>query len=745
MADLKVLHLISGGDTGGAKTHVHSLLKTLSRDMEIKLACFVRGEFSREAAGLGIDTVDFDGKPFARILLELRRMVRAGGYTLVHCHGSRANLMGALLKLCTRVTVVSTVHSDYRLDYLGRPLAKLTYGTLNALALRLLDYRIGVSEFMRRLLIGRGFRPNRIFTIHNGVDVSEPPKAESRAEARRSFGLDAPEGAVVLGIAARLNPVKDVGTLLRGFARARAEAPGLRLLIAGDGPERAELEALAAELGLGDSLRFLGWVADMERFYAALDVNVLTSLSETFPYVLTEGARHALATVSSRVGGVPELIVHGETGLLFPPGDDRALSALLVSLAGDAGLRERLGEALWEKVQGEFSSQATAARQKAIYAEILRRKALGRRGRDGVLLCGAYGRGNVGDDGILEAVLLQLRGIDPFLPITVLARRPKETAEHAGVDTLHTFDIFRFLPLMRRTVLYINGGGSLIQDVTSKRSLWYYLFTIRHAKARGCKVLMYACGIGPVLYAGDVRRVRRDLNACVDIITLRESYSAGELGRFGVTEPEIVLSSDPALILPPADDAAVDALFAEYGIDPKGSYICFALRQWKGSLPAPETFAAAAKLAYEKFGLTPVFLSVNYRSDDEAAREAIAGLGDIPHFRIAALLGPSMTIGVLGRMRVVLSMRLHGLIFAASQGVPVVGVVYDPKVSAFMQSVGSGSYVELDELSPETLLPLVEGAAALAEDREALQSNVKRLLELEERNVDAVRKLLGRN
>ncbi|MCL2343526.1 MAG: polysaccharide pyruvyl transferase family protein [Firmicutes bacterium] len=731
---MKVLHLISGGDAGGAKTHVHLLLETLSRDIEVRLCCFIRGEFSEEAVALGIPTVDFDGRGFVRTFLALRKMVRTEGYELVHCHGSRANLMGTLLKLFTPAPVLSTVHSDPRLDYLGRPFAKVTYGVLNACALRMLDYRVAVSEAMRRLLISRGFAPNRIFTIHNGVEIEAPLKTVCREE-----------GAVTVGIAARLHPVKDVATLLRGFALAFREAPNLRLRVAGDGPDRAALEALSKELGIGGAVRFLGWVSDMDAFYAALDVNALTSLSETFPYVLTEGARYALPTVSSRVGGVPELISHGETGLLFPPGDEKALSALLLELARDRALRERLGAALRNRVWREFSGQATAERQKAIYAEVLRREALGKRGRDGVLLCGAYGHGNVGDDGILEAILLQLKGIDPFLPVTVLARRPKETATRFGVDVLHTFDIFKFLPLMRRTILYINGGGSLIQDVTSKRSLWYYLFTLRRAKARGCKVLMYACGIGPVLYEDDVKRVRRDLNACVDMITLRESHSAEELARFGVTKPEIIVSSDPALTLPPADDAAVDALFLENGIDPGGNYICFALRKWKGALPSPESFVAAAKAAYEQFGLASIFLSVNYRSDSEAAKEAMSKLDiHVPYFSIFAPLGPSLTIGVLRRMKIVLSMRLHALIFAASQGVPVIGVVYDPKVSAFMQSIGRGAYVELDALSPETLVPLMESTAQMAAEPEQLRENVKRLLEVEERNVDAVRKLLGK-
>ena len=104
--------------------------------------------------------------------------------------------------------------------------------------------------------------------------------------------------SVVVGIAARLNPVKDVATLIRGFAHAAHQEGNLRLVIAGDGQERGMLENLAKQLGVADKVCFAGWLGDMDLFYQAIDINTLTSVSETFPYALTEGARFALPTVS---------------------------------------------------------------------------------------------------------------------------------------------------------------------------------------------------------------------------------------------------------------------------------------------------------------------------------------------------------------------------------------------------------------------------------------------------------------
>lgn len=291
---MKVLHLISGGDTGGAKTHVHSLLAGLTPRIQVKMVCFTEGPFVEEARALGIDTQVFPGRNFFTNLKKLTQMVRAEGFDIIHSHGSRGNMMAAFLSRKTGLPTVSTVHSDYRLDYLGRPLSRLTYGTINTLALRKLDYRIGVSDAMVDLLIERKFDPERLFAIYNGLDFTPRTPAMDREEYLRSVGLDADESCVIAGIAARLDPVKDIATLIRGFAKAHQTAPRLRLLIAGDGQEMANLKQLAADLGVAKEVCFAGWVRDTDSFYNALDINTLTSISETFPYALTEGARAGL-------------------------------------------------------------------------------------------------------------------------------------------------------------------------------------------------------------------------------------------------------------------------------------------------------------------------------------------------------------------------------------------------------------------------------------------------------------------
>ena len=738
---MKVIHLISGGDTGGARTHVYSLLKYLGQIIDVQLVCFRGGDFADGAAALGIPTMVLD-RGFAANLGALKKLIRAGEYDLVHCHGSMANVMGALLRRSVRVPVISTVHSDYRLDYLGRPFARAVYGTLNIWALHQLDYRVCVSDPIRQRLIDRGFEPNRLFSIYNGLDFSHVVPKTDRAAYFAQFGYTVHEGDVIAGIAARLDPVKDIPTLIRAVALAQKACPQLRLAIAGEGMERKKLEALAAELGIADSVFFLGWVNDLDSFYGALDINTLSSLSEAFPYALPEGARAHLATVASNVGGVPAIIEHGVTGLLIEPGDVRMLAAYLARFALDADYRHEMGEALYRRGKADFSEEATGLRQLEIYNAVFRMERNRRDGaRDGVLICGAYGFGNTGDDAILQAIIGEMRRIDAHMPVTVLSRRPKDTQRAFGVNACHRFGVFAIRRVMRRSQLFISGGGSLMQDVTSRLSLWYYLSTIRMAHGCGCKVQMYGCGIGPVLREQHRKLAASVLNASVDVITLREPDSLKELQSMGVTKPEILLTADPALTLPAASEDEIDSVLLRAGIPTHGKYLCFALRNWKGFEDKAPLFAQAAKYAYETYSLTPVFAAVEKHLDPVAGRLAAAGL-DIPHYFLDDAGSAGTIIGALSRMQAVVSMRLHALIFAAGQGIPLAGVVYDPKVSAFLRYIGQENFLDLDALTADALKAMIDCMVSSPISPEAQAAAVQKLRQIEQVNVDTARRLL---
>ena len=739
---MKVIHLISGGDSGGAKTHVLSLLQNLKETITVRMVCFRDGPFADEARALGIPTdIMSGGVPAVR--QQLLQLIRQEGYQVIHCHGARANMMGALLRLSLDVPVVTTVHSDYRLDYMGRPISHLTFGTINAIALRRLDYYIGVSDAMVDLLISRNFPPDRFYPLYNGIDFTPGTPVANRLDYLRRLGLDVDETSVVVGIAARMNPVKDMSTLIRSFAAAYANCPRLRLIIAGDGEERDKLTVLIRELGVEKAVCLAGWISgSMDEFYSALDINALTSLSETFPYALTEGARWQLATVATSVGGIPHLIDNGVNGFLFTPGDHQALGKILTRMAQEDDLRISMGQRLHRKASIQFSLQNTVDTQLRIYEDIICRHARPHRLRDGVVICGSYGRSNAGDDAILQAILQEMHSIDPHMPITVISKNPGETRLSYRVPAVGRMSIPAWRRAMKHAKLYINGGGSLIQDVTSRRSLWYYLYNIRTAKKLGCQVQMYGCGIGPVTRQSMRDLSSRILNRYVDIITLREPDSQAELAAMNVTKPQILLTADPALTLSPASDDVIDSAMLAAGIPADGRYICFALRNWKGFSQKAPFFARAAEYAWNTYGLTPIFLSVQ-RQQDPAAAELAAKTITVPHYFLQDNGNAGTLIGILSRMQAVVSMRLHALVFAAGQGIPLAGVVYDPKVSAFLRYIGQDVFENLDSITVASLCDMIDRCMAQAAHPDRQADAVGRLAVMEQGNVTAARKLMN--
>ena len=735
---MKIMHIISGGDVGGAKTHVLSLIAGLNRTETVHLVCFVEGEFSNDARLLGIPTTVIEGSDPLKSRKRILAMIRHDGYEILHCHGAKANLMGALLRKRAGIPAISTVHSDYRLDYMGRPLAALTYGNINKLALRKFDAWVGVSHGMTELLTTRGFDPQRLYPLYNGVDFANIPPVTPRAEYLRSLGLELREDTVVFGIAARINPVKDMETLIRAFALTVKAQPAARLVIAGEGEQEAEIRRLATELCPPETVFFAGWVKDMYSFYNALDVNLLTSLSETFPYALTEGSRMGCATISSRVGGVPYLIDDGVNGFLFEPRDMETLAAHMIRLASHEALRKRMGQLLQEKTRREFSLEAMVEKQKQIYATILRRTARKERKRDGVVICGAYGKGNCGDNTILNAMVEQLHAVDPDLPITVLSRKPMETKLCAGVDSVYTFRIGRIGRLLRRSKLYISGGGTLMQDATSTRSLLYYLFSIRQAAKKGCKVMLYGCGIGPISRPKNQKRAARTLNRYADVISVRDRYSVETLEELRISRPEIYLTADPALCVEPVHNGPMQTWLRQSGILPEREYIMFALRPWAGFQRRVDSFAAACEYVWEKYGLTPVLYAMEPQRD-EAAISAVGNKLRCPHILLSAGKDGRQALALVREMKAVVSMRLHTLIFAAGQGIPVVGVVYDPKVSGFLDYLGQKRYLPLEELDPQELCRYIDDAVSQsAIDRES----ITRLRLLAEENAKLAAKLL---
>lgn len=726
---MNIILLVAGGDIGGGKTHILSLANKLSTTNNVLLFSLRSGVLTDEARDLGLTvTISQNSWRVKRDISNLLEAIDSFQPDVIHCHGAKANMFGALIKLFRDVPVITTVHSDPKLDYMGAPHKQYTYGLINELALKCMDFYMAVADRMELTLIQRGFDPQSIFTIYNGLDFSQASK-----EPRPSK----PEGDLVVGVAARLTPVKDIGTLVKAFAKAWRRNPRLYLSIAGNGEDEDMLRKLARDLGVEDRVCFEGWISDIQEYFSKVDINVLSSVSETFPYSLLEGAYEHCPAIASRVGGIPTLIQHGETGFLFEPGDVDSFAEYIYQLSVDEELRRTLAENLFRKAKEEFSLDRMKEVQEEAYRVILRRRACKGK-RRGAVLCGAYGRGNAGDEAILKAILTQLSDIDPDMPFWVMSRMPKKTKLANKVNSMYLFNVPAFLWRLRKSQLFVNGGGSLMQDVTSSRSLLFYLFTLKAAKICGCRIIMYGCGIGPITHERNKKIAAAVLNSTPDAITLRDSVSKQLLDDMGVDKPDIALAADPTVNLQKASPVRVDNAFLAEGIPPDVRKIGFCLRTWKERLNE-EAVIQAAEYASRRYGLTPVFLPIEIPNDVEVGRRICREL-QVTGYACQNAHSVEELIGMLGSMDLVVGMRLHSLIFATAGGAPVVGISYDVKVDSFIKDIGSDSCVSLTGLTGEELCHQIDQIMAQGKSRaDEIQERLRRM---ETINKEAARRLL---
>ncbi len=717
---MNVMHLISGGDVGGAKTHVLTLLQELGKKHNAYLVCFVDGPFAQEAREMGIPTRVLHHKNAIGQCKELLACISKWNIALLHCHGSKANTFACLIRSRCQIPLISTVHSDPRLDYLGRPAANATLGLINRWALRQQDGWVAVSDAMKELLISRGYDGDSIWPIYNGVVFPETIPHLPRQEFLQNLGLPWDERHVIFGIAARISAVKDLPTLVRAFAIAVQQVPNARLLIAGDGEQREQLETLVSQLCPVGTVHFAGWMQDMGSFYHALDVNMLSSISETFPYAITEGARMYCATISTAVGGVPKLVKDGQTGFLVEPGDHETMARRMVQLVEAPALRRTLGRKLHDKVRSEFSVESMARRQVEIYHSILARYHRRKSGRYGAVICGAYGKGNLGDDTILAEIIAQLRSSDANLPICVLTRKPRETSAKTGVSSVYLFRIPKIGQWMRRSQLYISGGGSLIQNVTSTRSLLYYLSSMRQAKKNGCKVMMYGCGIGPVSGQKNQKHSGAVISQCADEIALRDQDSCQLLAEFGVEPQRIHRTADPAL-LSQADLDGARWYLEKLGLESQARYAIFVLRPWENAQQKLQSICACADRLWQEKGLRPLLLSMEPNRDDAITAQALEKM-QAPAVLLPPIPNGQVLCGLMRQTELVVSMRLHALVFACSQYTRVVGISYDPKVSGFLRDLDSDTWLELKDMTTESLWQTMERALNQTVNRTAIDA-----------------------
>jgi glycosyltransferase involved in cell wall biosynthesis len=286
---------------------------------------------------------------------------------VVHTHMAKAGTIGRLAaRICGVPLIVHTYHGHVFHSYFSPARTRVFLFIERALGLAT-NRLLVIGDGQRDEIASYGVAPlKKLETIRLGLELGQFLQAErARGELRRELGID-PDVPLV-GIVARLVPIKAPEIFLQAAVNVRDALPRVQFLIVGDGERRLELETLTAELGLSECVRFLGWRSDMVGVYADLDVVALTSLNEGSPVALIEALASARPVVSTAVGGVPEVVIDGKTGLTVPVSDVAALAEAILTLLRDPLLGEQFGKAGRQHVYPRYDSSRLVDHVKLLY------------------------------------------------------------------------------------------------------------------------------------------------------------------------------------------------------------------------------------------------------------------------------------------------------------------------------------------------------------------------------------------
>jgi glycosyltransferase involved in cell wall biosynthesis len=365
----RVLWLSKGLDEGGAETLLLELAKQEAlRGYELHAASVLDGAMQLETrlrdAGVQVHSLGATRTLDVRWVLSLRRLIRSGRYSIVHSHSP---LAAAAARVIARTVHPHppTLTTEHNTSALNHPATRL----VNAVTSRLDATRLAVSRAAADHQSVWDRRP--IEVVYHGISKLEhrPTSSRERVDARTELGLNAAD--VVTMTIANMRPEKNLQLLLRAFVEVTESSKRAQLILVGDGAERYELAGLASSLRLGGQVRFLGRVPNARSLLVAADLAAMSSSYEGLPVFMMECLAAGLPIVSTRVGGVDELVLDGYNGLLVQPGDEAALARAITAMVDNDELRERMARNA-RKSSERFSISTAAERLNAIYCDLLR-------------------------------------------------------------------------------------------------------------------------------------------------------------------------------------------------------------------------------------------------------------------------------------------------------------------------------------------------------------------------------------
>ncbi len=676
-----ILMTLMGLEIGGAETHVVELSKALAKMGHRVIVASNGGVYEKELEAVGIRhyRVPMNQRNVFKMLrsyILLRRIIRKEKVDIVHSHARIPSFICGFLHRKMDFTFVTSAHWVF---YTGMGLKYLTNWGQKVVA---------VSDDIKSYLKeSYHVRNENIFVTINGIDTDKFSPQTDQSAVRKEFHI--PEGTPTLVYVSRMDEDRALVAkqLIEIAPELEKRIKGLRILIVGGGNVFAKLqeESMRINAALGrEMITMTG---------ARTDINTLVSVADVFVGV-SRAALEAMAAAKP-------VIVAGNEGYIGIFGKEKLKIAQSnnfccrgCEMSSPKQLLEDIDTVMNRMSQTERAEAGAYGREVIFRYYSVQKMALdciaaydaaweeSHEKQYHVVMSGYYGFNNTGDEAIMLSMHKNIQEMGKNYHITVLSNRPQETKEKYGIEAVYRFGVWDVFKAIRGCDVLLSGGGSLLQDSTSTRSLMYYLSITAVAKLLGKKVMLYANGIGPVSGKRNRRLVKRVVNRA-DLITLREENSYEELLSMGVDRKKCFVTADPVFTMDPIETERAKQLLRNSGIPMDKPLVAVSVRNWKDIDAFTDRFAKLCDVIVEQYDRNILFIAMQVPNDYNISEKVQKKMKQ-PSYILRENYSPVELMGIIGCMDFILSMRLHTLIFAARQCVPLIGFVYDPKIEYYL-------------------------------------------------------------
>lgn len=725
---MKILFVNDNLNIGVSQLHMTSLAASLKERGEEVLVASDSGVLEKKLCQHDIVHIDL---PFSKskdiCQLKLSKIIKEHKPDIVHAFSITTMQILGILKKVLKFNYVSTLFECA--DGLSRGVFGSRVFSLN-------------SQTENYLIENYSVTKQNIINVCDMVEDTMPSNAEV-ASLMSAFDLEVGKKRIVYYD----NLDEDNTTVAHALIESAIELRGLdsaiEIVIAGNGSDMDSLTTKVATQNARAGEKFIkliGEGADMLSLISVSDIYVGSGRGALYSAILKKPM--IIADEKGYEGIVDENSLERLISLNFVSDSNQRIfkSRMFADLKNlifmqKSALDTQLDKS-YDMVSKKYSGANLTQKTLNVYNNLMQN---GERYYDAVL-SGYYGHKNSGDDALLSAIIHEIREEKEDARFVVLSNNPAETKKVYGVDAVNRFNIFEVYRAIKRSKLFINGGGSLIQDVTSSKSLYYYLFIIKLALKLKKKTMLYANGIGPVL-----RRKNRTLASEVinkaDVITLRDERSLKVLEDMNVTIPKVKVTSDPSVSITPYGLDRVKEIFINERIEEK-PYFVISIREWKNKNIAQEV-ATAADYISKKYSLTPIFIPMHNPNDISISLDCIK-LMTRKAYILKGDYSFTDVMTIASKSTLVLGMRLHLLMYGANMAVPVIGLVYDPKITAYLEYLKQKYIIDTRFVSAEKICNMVDDIfknyKQISND---LAETVEKLKELSKENAKEAVKLIN--